>query len=107
MKNLIFLIPFIIGCSQKVYKVEGFEPSGSMCLDSFYINIKNSECSDLVEEQLDSQTLSIHCNKSYEDSFWTNHRFYITNSDNMIVSEGIIPLCIYQNILVLTDVNNP
>ena len=96
-----------MGCSQKVYKVESFEPSGSMCLDSFYMNIKNSECIDLVEEPLDEKTVSIKCNKSYASDFWTDNSFYITNSDNMIVSNGIIPLCIDQNILILTDTNNP
>lgn len=107
MKNLLILIPIIIGCSQKIYKVENFEPSGSMCLDSFYMNVKDSECSDLVEEKIDEKTISVYCTKSYTNTFWTNHRFYITDSDNMIVSEGIVPLCIDQNILVLTSVDSP
>ena len=108
MKNLLLLVlPVLLGCAQKIYKVENFKPSGSMCLDSFYMNIKNSECTDLLEENLDEKTVAIYCNKSYSDSFWTSHTFYITDSDNMILAEDIMPICIDQNILVLTNVGNP
>jgi hypothetical protein len=106
---LKFIMPMIfIGCMHKNIETEtGFKPSGSMCLDSFNMNIKNSQCSEIDETILNNKTVSITCTKSYTDTFWTNRTFYIIAGDYSAEAVGIIPICLDQNIMIMTGDARP
>ena len=101
---LKFFIPaLLLGCLHKnVETVPTFDPSGSMCLDAFNMNIQNSQCSELDKKILNNEIISINCKKSYTDTFWTSRTFYIVVGEYDIEAEGVIPICVDHNIMIMT-----